>query len=292
MAVLHLAAPDKLWEMTMLAEKVAAKATTADLKITPLAGSLGAKVEGIDLADVDDELFAAIHEAWLEHLVLVFPKQQHLTPAQQAAFALRWGEVHVMPTPDVYLEGTNAVIELDFHGRKPPTDKWHSDVTMDALPPKATFLLGRTIPIGGDTMFANQYLAYERLSDGMKKLLDGLKLIHDGETFARSGGYETSRFPTSVHPIVRTHPETGRKALFVNSTYGRYIEGMTAEESAPILNYLYQHCVHPNITFRHRWTEGDLLMWDNRAVMHFAIADYGAQRRTMHRVTILGEKPV
>jgi taurine dioxygenase len=261
------------------------------LTITPLSGALGARIDGLDLRDVDDDIMTLLNAAFLEHCVLVFPGQQAITPDQQVAFAARWGEVHQMLTPEACLEGNLKVLVLDFEGRKPPTDKWHSDVTMEETPPKATFLLGRTIPVGGDTIFANQYLAYEALSDGLKQLLDGLNAIHDGATFAKSGGFDPARFPSSVHPVVRTHPETGRKALFVNKSYTRHFEDWTEEESQPLLQWLYTHSVHPNFTFRHHWTEGDLIIWDNRCLQHFAVADYGTQRRTMHRVTVLGDRP-
>ncbi len=259
--------------------------------ITPLSGALGARVDGIDLRDVDDAVMTELNAAFLDHCVLVFPGQQGLTPEEQVAFAGRWGKVHHMLTPEACLDGNLAVLVLDFQGRKPPTDKWHSDVTMEECPPKATFLLGRTIPTGGDTIFANQYLAYDALSDGMKKMLDGLNAIHDGQNFAKAGGFDPSRFPSSLHPVVRTHPETGRKALFVNTTYTRHFENMTIEESQPLLDWLYDHSVQPNFTFRHHWTEGDLIMWDNRCLQHFAVADYGDQRRVMHRVTVLGDRP-
>jgi taurine dioxygenase len=261
------------------------------LTITPLSGALGAQVDGIDLRDVDDELMKELNTAFLDHCVLVFPGQQRLTPEEQVAFAGRWGEVHHMLTPEACLDGNLAVLVLDFQGRKPPTDQWHSDVTMEECPPKATFLLGRTIPVGGDTIFANQYLAYDVLSDGMKKMLDGLNAVHDGQNFAKAGGFDPVRFPSSLHPVVRTHPDTGRKALFVNTTYTRHFEGMTIEESQPMLDWLYHHSVQPNFTFRHHWTEGDLIMWDNRCLQHFAVADYGDQRRVMHRVTVLGDRP-
>ncbi len=259
--------------------------------ITPLSGVLGAKVDGIDLRNVSDEAMQVLRAAFLEHCILIYPGQQALTPAEQVAFAARWGEVHHMLTPEACLDGNLAVLVLDFKGRKPPTDKWHSDVTMEVCPPMATFLLGRTIPIGGDTIFANQYLAYETLSDGMRRMLDGLNAVHDGVNFAKAGNFDPSRFPSNLHPVVRTHPETGRKALFVNLTYTRHFEGMTIEESQPLLDWLYDHSVQPNFTFRHRWTEGDLMMWDNRCLQHFAVADYGEQTRVMHRVTVLGDRP-
>jgi len=262
------------------------------LRLTPLSGALGARIEGIDLAaPLDDTAMAFVRDAFLTYCVLVFPGQQALTPEQQVAFAARWGEVHRMPTPDKCLDGNRAVLVLDTYGERPVTDAWHSDVTMEPCPPLGSFLLARRVPVGGDTIFANQYLAYEALSDGMKRMLDGLHAVHNGDNFARAGNYDPATFPSSLHPVVRTHPETGRKALFVNPVYTTRFDDMTAAESKPLLDYLCAHSVQPNFTFRHRWTEGDLLMWDNRCLQHFAVADYGSSPRTMHRVTVLGDRP-
>jgi taurine dioxygenase len=260
--------------------------------VTPLSGALGARADGVDLSlPLDDSMMALLKDAFLRHCVLIFPRQDALTPEQQVAFAARWGEVHLMPTPDKCLDGNRAVLVLDTHGERPVTDQWHSDVTMEECPPLGSFLLARVVPVGGDTIFANQYLAYDALSDGMKRLLDGLHALHNGDNFARAGNYDPATFPSSVHPVVRTHPETGRKALFVNPVYTSRFEGMTVAESRPLLDYLCAHSVQPNFTFRHRWTQGDLLMWDNRCLQHFAVADYGSSPRTMHRVTVLGDRP-
>lgn len=261
-------------------------------RLTPLSGALGARIDGIDLNEpLDDAAMAFVKDAFLEYCVLVFSGQQKLTPDRQVAFAARWGEVHLMPTPDKCLDGNRAVLVLDTYGERPVTDQWHSDVTMEESPPLGSFLLARVVPVGGDTIFANQYLAYEALSDGMKRLLDGLSAVHNGDNFARAGNYDPASFPSSVHPVVRTHPEAGRKALFVNPVYTSAIDGMTVAESKPLLDYLFAHSVQPNFTFRHHWTEGDLLMWDNRCLQHFAVADYGSSPRTMHRVTVLGDRP-
>jgi taurine dioxygenase len=262
------------------------------IDLTPLSGALGARIDGVDLgAPLGEATMARIKDAFLEYSVLVFSGQDKLTPAQQVAFAARWGEVHLMPTPEKCLDGNRAVLVLDTYGERPVTDAWHSDVTMEETPPLGSFLLARTVPVGGDTIFASQYLAYEALSDGMKRLLNGLFAVHNGDNFAAAGNYDPATFPSSVHPVVRTHPETGRKALFVNPVYTSRFEGMTAAESRPLLDYLCAHAVQPNFTFRHHWTRGDLLMWDNRCLQHFAVADYGSSPRTMHRVTVLGDRP-
>jgi len=260
--------------------------------VTPLAGSLGAQIDGVDLSKpLADAIMDLLKAAFLDHGVLVYPRQE-LTPEQQAAFAARWGELHLMPTLDSRLDGHPAIVEINFRGAKPSTDTWHTDMSMNERPPMATFLLARQIPpAGGDTMFANQYLAYDQLSDGMKAMLEGLGAMHDGARFGPAAGLDPEKLPTSVHPVVRTHPETGRKALYVNAIFTRRFENMTVDESAPLLNWLFAYCSQPNFTFRHRWSVGDLVMWDNRCVQHFAIADYDSTQRTMNRATVLGDRP-
>ena len=262
------------------------------LTVTPLAGSLGARVTGVDLAKpIDEETMALVRKAFLDYGVIVYPSQE-ITPEQHVAFAARWGELHLMPTLLSRLGDNPAVIEIDHQGRPPTTDIWHSDMSMEERPPMASLLLARHIPpAGGDTMFANQYLAYEKLSEGMKVLLSRLNAVHDGAGFGVNAKIDPEQLPSSVHPVVRTHPETGRKALYVNAVFTRRFENMTVEESAALLGWLYSYCSQPNFTFRHRWSVGDLVMWDNRCVQHFAIADYGANRRTMNRVTVLGDRP-
>jgi taurine dioxygenase len=233
----------------------------------------------------------ALRDAFLQYGVLVFSGQGHITPEEHIAFGKQWGEVHLMPTDKRCLNGNRALLVLDWEDQRPATDMWHSDVSMDACPPLGSLLLARAIPVGGDTIFANQYLAYESLSDGMKKMLNGLKAWHTGDVYGKAGGMDPATLPRNVHPVVRTHPETGRKALYVNEIYTTQFEGWSQEESEPVLRWLYAHATQPNFTFRHRWTVGDMLVWDNRCVQHFAVYDYGKQRRTMHRVTILGDKP-
>jgi taurine dioxygenase len=274
-------------------EMTAGAAVNETLGVTPIGGALGARVEGIDIAGpLDDEAIARLRAAFLDHLVLLFPGQSHVTPAQQLAFARRWGEVLATPAPDSCHPDHPEILVLDTHGEKPVTDLWHSDITMEPEPPLGSFLLARVVPVGGDTIFANQYLAYEALSDGMKRMLEGMRAWHTGDVFAGQGGYDPASFPRSLHPIVRTHPETGRKALFVSSVYATCIEDWTEEESRPLLDYLCTHSVQPNFTYRHQWQAGDMLMWDNRCLQHFGVADYGSQPRTMHRVTIKGDRPV
>lgn len=278
-------------EMPQQAGEVMDPRDGSGLSVRPLGGACGAKVTGIDLAGaVDDAAMSILRDAFLKHLVLVFPGQGHLGPEEQIAFASRWGDLHRME-PGNYMDGYPELLELNFKGKKPTTDRWHSDMSMDVRPPMATFLLGRVIPVGGDTIYANQYLAYDGLSDAMKRMLDGMQALHTAEKFANDTGYDSSVLPETVHPVVRTHPETGRKALYVSLAYTRQFDGMTVEESAPLLDWLGHYCVQPNFTFRHRWTAGDLVIWDNRCLQHYAVADYGPAERVMHRITVVGERP-
>jgi taurine dioxygenase len=271
---------------------VQALSRPAQLTITRLSGSLGAEIGGINLAEpIGADTMAELRAAFLEHSVLVFPGQK-ITPDQHTDFAALWGELHFMPTLHTRLERQAAIVEVNYRGARPTTDTWHSDMSMEERPPMASLLLAKeTPPAGGDTMFASQYLAYDRLSEGMKSMLGSLRAVHDGAWFASAARVELSLLPTSVHPVVRTHPETGRKALYVNAFFTRHFENMTVEESAPLLQWLYAHCSQPNFTFRHRWSVGDLVMWDNRCVQHYAIADYDSTKRVMNRATVLGDKP-
>jgi len=273
------------------------------LKVTRLAGSLGAAVEGVDLAGaLSESTMRALREAFLEHLVLVFPGQGHITPADHVAFARRWGPVQVMggqnlpdhPELIAIVQGGRAGADrkLSAAGRLARTDIWHTDQSYEPTPALGSLLLAREIPsAGGDTMFANQYHAYETLSPGMKRMLTGLRAVHSGVGYCEVVGLDPADAPINLHPVVRTHPETGRPALYVNRVWTTALENMTEAESRPLLDYLYEHAVDPSFTFRHRWTAGDLLMWDNRCVQHYAIHDYGDEKRVMHRATVLGDKP-
>lgn len=279
--------------------------------VTPIAGACGAEIHGMDLSrDLSDEAIRAIRAALLDHLVVFF-RDQDLTPDQHIAFGRRFGELNidrfVMPMeghPEIMVVLKEADETLNF-GKV-----WHSDVTFQEEPAMGSILYGVDIPpYGGDTMWANQYLAYETLSDGMRAMLEDLRAIHT----ARAGYGKAAldkRFDSIKrsmrirrdqedeaerevsHPIVRTHPETGRKALYVNAAYTDRIEGMTVEESRPILDYLYAHCVRPEFTCRFNWSKGAVAFWDNRAAQHYPINDYNGFRREMHRVTVCGDRPV
>jgi taurine dioxygenase len=277
--------------------------TASLIRVEPVAGALGAEISGVDLSrDLSDETVAAIRRAWLEHLVVFF-RDQDLPPARFLAFARRFGEVIEYP----FVKG------LDDHPEIIPVLKlpheqinfggvWHSDTTYLTVPPMASMLVAREVPpAGGDTLFANMYLAYETLSPGMRKLLDGLVAVNSSanadasrtrEDRMRDSARQDARQEyVAAHPAVRTHPETGRKALYVNVAHTVAFEGMTREESAPILRYLFQHQVQPEFTCRFRWRPGSVAFWDNRCAQHNAVNDYQGHRRLMHRITLGGDPP-
>ncbi|MBW2497014.1 MAG: TauD/TfdA family dioxygenase [Deltaproteobacteria bacterium] len=253
------------------------------------AGALGAYVTGIDLAKpVDDETFAELHQAFLDHHVLCI-RDQDITPAQQLAFSARWGTIFIHPyVPSI--EGHPGIMEI--YDPNPVTVAWHSDTTHTQAPPRMSLLLARRVPeFGGDTMFANQHAAYDGLSSGMQRLLDGLRAVHKGTERADAAGVPRS-VVESVHPVVRRHPETGRPALFVNVDYTKHFEDMTERESRPLLEFLYAEGCRNEYTFRHRWRVGDLLLWDNASVQHAVVSDVPPGERSLHRVTIEGVPPV
>jgi taurine dioxygenase len=259
-----------------------------------VAGSLGAEIVGVDLPSVDDETFAQIHSAFLEHHVLVF-RGQDFTPEQLIAYGERFGTLQVHPiVPSI--DGYPPVICIPNLGKKHTlTEIWHSDVTFAPTPPLGSILYALEVPeYGGDTLFANQHLAYDRLSPGLKSILEGLEAIHSGDGLASSvtgDPDETWKLQGTRHPVVRTHPDSGRKALYVNPAFTRGFADMTGEESEPLLKYLYAQGTKPDLTMRHSWRKGDVVMWDNRSVMHFAVHDHGDAPRDMHRITVDGDTP-
>lgn len=253
------------------------------------AGALGAVIRGIDLSKgFDAGTVRLLRGALLEHLVICVRGQQAMTPDQQLEFSRLWGEVLVHPyVPSI--EGYPGVMRI--YDPNEVTTTWHSDTTHVATPPSITMLLARKVPaVGGDTMFANQYLAYETLSPGLQQALEGLRAVHYGTELAKQAGVP-SEVVTHAHPVVRTHPETGRRCLFVNGNYVRHFEGWTEEESRPLLEHLYAHASRPELTWRHRWEVGDLLIWDNRCTQHAVVGDTGGAERELHRVTIAGDEP-
>jgi len=280
------------------------------IEIKPIAGALGAELHGIDLANLTDDDFADVHDAFLAHQVIFF-REQTLTPVEQIGFAKRFGEIHLHP----YMRGLPDHPEiLEIVKREEDTKNfgggWHTDQAFSPRPALCTLLYAKETPtFGGDTMFTNMYAAYEALSDTMKSVLAPLKGLFLGdraaaaggpsrkEKYLSQGGIMQPKYPNAdegtqaEHPLVRTHPETGRKSLFLSSHTAKIV-GMTDEESAPILSFLRQHSVRPEFTCRFRWEPGSFAIWDDRCTQHFAINDYNGQRRRMHRITIRGDVPV
>jgi taurine dioxygenase len=265
------------------------------MEVRRIAGALGAEILGVDLSK--EIPTAEIRKAFLEHQVIFF-RDQKLDPAQFMAFARTLGRP--VPYPFVPgIEGFPEVIEVKKleHERHNFGGIWHSDTAYLEEPPMGSMLIAREIPpYGGDTEFASQYLAYEALSEGLKRLLDGLVAINSSSkadvTRTREDRVkEYSRHYEAEHPVVRTHPETGRKALYVNFGHTVRFRGMTEQESAPLLGYLFQHQVKPEFTCRFRWKVGSLAFWDNRCTQHNPVNDYHGHRRVMHRITLAGDKP-
>ncbi|MCG8546800.1 MAG: TauD/TfdA family dioxygenase [Alphaproteobacteria bacterium] len=280
------------------------------ITVHPLAAALGAEIRGVDLSKpLDDAVFDEIHRAWLECHVIYF-RNQDLTPDHHLAFAKRFGGIHLHPF-NKPLDDHPEIIEI----LKTETEtrnnggRWHSDQMYTPKPAKGTMLYAREMPpYGGDTQFANLHLGYDALSDGMKTMLAGLKGVNNGDSKINhpTGLSRMERDAAgigtlpqahrddvqtiSVHPIVRTHPETGRKGLYFGSHTERF-EGMTVEESRPILRFLTAHASRPEFTGRVRWEVGTLTMWDNRSCQHFAINDYDGFRRCVHKITIRGDVP-
>lgn len=276
------------------------------MKIQKIAGALGAEISGVDLTKpISPSVVAEIRAAYLEHQV-VFLKDQNLSPEQFQRFAQYLGEPIEYPFVKG-LDGFPHIIEVKKleHERVNFGGIWHSDTTYLEVPPMGTMLLSREIPpYGGDTMFANQYMAYDALSDVMKRLLSGLLGICSSakadvsktredriKTDGKAEPGAAKQFEAH-HPIVRTHPETGRKALYVNVAHTSGIVGMTDAESAPILKFLFEHQIKPEFTCRFVWARDAIAFWDNRCVQHNPINDYHGFRRVMQRITLQGTKPI
>ena len=277
--------------------------STADWKVERSAGAIGAEILGVDLSrPLDAAERAALRALWLEHGVLFF-RDQPLSSAQFLAFAEGWGT----PVEYPFVKGLAdypVIIEIKKleHEKVNFGGVWHSDTAYLERPPMATLLLAREVPpYGGDTLFANQYLAYETLSEGMKKLLDGLDAVNTSakadvtrtreDRLAEVGRSDAASQYEATHPVVRTHPETGRKALYVNYAHTARFAGMTEEESAPLLQWLFAHQKKEEFTCRFRWRVGSLALWDNRCTHHFPVNDYHGFRRVLHRITLAGDQP-
>lgn len=268
---------------------------------TPIAGALGAEIGGVDLSRLlGADVVQAIRQALLDHLVIFF-RDQDLTPANYMAFAEAFG------TPIEYpllkgIEGypfMTEIVKLE-HQTTNFGGMWHSDTTYLDIPPMGSMLYALEVPPhGGDTLFANQYLAYETLSAPLRTFLDGLTAINTSakadisktreDMISKAGAAAPDYF--AEHPVVRTHPETGRRSLYVNVSHTSHFKGMTEAESAPILHFLFEHQIRPEFTCRFRWRPGSLAFWDNRCTQHNPINDYQGFRRVMRRITLAGDRP-
>jgi taurine dioxygenase len=283
------------------------------IEVKPIAGALGAEIGRVDLGRLDDDTFKEIKAAWLQYLVVFF-RDQNITPEQQLAFAKRFGEIHHHP----FMRGMDEypdILEIikEEGDTKAFGEVWHTDQMFNPKPAMATILYAKETPdAGGDTMFTNMYMAYDALSAPMKELLSGVKTwnmgdrkkLMDGEKagITREGRYAGNekmsaklRDPGNLvteaaHPLVRTHPETGRKALYI-SNHTQTLQGFKGAEAKPIIDFLRAHAVEPEFTCRFRWQVGSLAIWDNRCTQHRALNDYPGKRRRMHRITIAGDAP-
>jgi taurine dioxygenase len=274
------------------------------MELRKAAGSLGAFVDGLTLADAvgSDAAFGAVQAALLEHEVLFF-RDQRIAPVEFQAFARRFGQVEAHPAYDT-VPGAPDVQILESTAERPSKiEAWHSDMTFRPTPPSLTLLHGRIIPPhGGDTLWASASRAYAALSEPMRRMLDELQAVHDfrhgfQESLAEPGGAErladaVAANPPVRHPLVRTHPHSGRKAIYVNTLFTTHIDGLPRAESDALLAFLYRHVVTDEFTVRLSWQPDTVAIWDNRTTQHKPVNDFGPQHRMMHRVTITGERPV
>jgi taurine dioxygenase len=277
-------------------------ATSTQLHVEPLAGAIGAIVTGVDLADVDDDTVARLRTIWLRHLVVFF-RDQELDRDAFLAFARRVGD----PVRYPFVKGFDTHPEIIEVAKLPHETVnfggiWHSDTVYLEQPPMATMLLARELPpYGGDTMFASMYAAYDALSPALREVLDSLQAVNSSaladvsktreDRIRDHGSPAEEQHFLATHPVVRTHPETGRKALYVNPAHTASFAGMTEEESKPLLEFLFRHTTRPEFTCRFQWEVGSMALWDNRCAMHNPINDYHGHTRRMHRITLAGDTP-
>ena len=274
------------------------------VELNPLCGALGAEVHGVDLSkNLDSVILNMIKEAFHENIVLLFRKQS-LTPEQHVDFTSFFGSVEAHPLGS--REGAQGQPEILVLVNRadtpaPRNDFWHSDISFAEYPPLGSVLHALEVPgeCLGDTLFCNMYKVFEELSPGLQKTLEGLSALHSAEALVRRNNANDNNAKQIIsvpgivsHPVVRTHPETGRKALYVNPYYTESFEGWTPAESRLLLEWLTKLATRQENVYRHRWRQGDLLMWDNRCAMHYAVYDYGSKPRLFHRATAAGDRPV
>jgi taurine dioxygenase len=268
------------------------------IQVKPYTVAIGAEIAGVDLSKpLGNQQFQEVHDALMAHQVLFF-RDQHLTLDQHKAFGRLFGELAIHPnSPGPEGHPEILPIHADANSKRIAGERWHSDVSCDPEPPMGSILNLKTIPpVGGDTIFASMYAAYDALSEPMKTFLCGLTAIHDGapnynRTNKLYGKVSNKTFPTAEHPLIRTHPVTGRQAIFVNPVFTVGIKDIPDDEAAAILGFLYEHCGKPHWQVRFRWEADSVAFWDNRCVQHIAMWDYYPQVRSGFRVTVKGDKP-
>ena len=265
--------------------------------VEPLTGSIGAEITNVDLRELDDELITELHQAWMDHKVLFF-RDQPLSHAQHVAYGSSFAPLDIHPFLPRVEEHPEVLIFESSPEAFSAAETWHSDVSFSATPPLGSVLIGRTIPsYGGDTMWANMELAYEMLSDSIKEQIDDAYAVHSYvKAFGRNmtpAEQEAAReeHPDQKHPVVRTHPVTGNKILYINAPFVLTIDGMTPDESRSLRRTLFDQARIPEIQCRFRWQPNSIAQWDNRCTQHYAVPDYGGHFRRMERVTLTGDRP-
>ena len=269
------------------------------IEVDPLTPAIGAEINGVDLAQpLDEQTLDEIHDAWMKHLVIFF-RDQDLTLDQHKAFGRYFGDLHIHPAapgpeghPEIF------TIHTDKDSTFSEGNGWHSDVSCDEEPPMGSILRLHTLPAtGGDTLFCNTYLVYDNLSDNMKLHLDGLTAIHEGEQifrgrYANEGVDDSGKnYPRAEHPLLRTHPVTGRKSVYVNQAFTTGIKELRYTEARSLLEYLFEQIERPKYQCRFRWRKNSIAMWDNRCAQHYAMWDYHPYTRSGYRVTVKGDRP-
>ena len=277
-----------------MVSRYASDVTYRHIETLSLTPTIGAEVRGVDLTQpLSDDVFEEIQTAWTRHLVLFF-RDQPMSPEQHLALGRRFGELHIHPAAP-YADGRPElmVIHTDAKSHRNNGSGWHSDVSADEEPPMASILHLHEVPSeGGDTLWSSMYAAYDALSDTMKAFLDPLEALHAADYTGFYGDHEPQReSPRAVHPVIRTHPVTGRKALFVNRGFTRRIEGLQPAESRALLELLFEHAASPAFQCRFQWRAHSVALWDNRCTQHMAIWDYYPEKRSGIRVTVKGDRP-
>jgi taurine dioxygenase len=286
--------------------------STVSLRVRRISPTVGAEIDGVDLSAADGPTLTAIRQALLDHLVVVV-RDQRLEPEDHLAIARSFGDLEPPHPVFPHLPDHPQVSVLENRdGAGVDNGEWHTDVTFRERPALGSLLYARIVPeVGGDTLWANMEAAYEALSEPVRRSIDELEAVHHvcgGGPHGRVPNYRDilggqpdghrriaeieGEFPPVLHPVVRTHPETGRRALFVNRSFTTAIDGLSKLESASLLGMLHEHAEQPRFQMRHRWRADDFVVWDNRSTQHFAVSDYAPEHRLMHRVTVLGDRPV